>query len=130
MLLYLLINYFVIKDMLRYVIRENKILTVTQKCQICQQCQPCQQRLYSAFLFRSFEQNLDELKGIEDSLLYETLKVLVVAMKISGIFFVKKKGSFGQSLKEKLRSLTALQVRTNVYVITLFRGMIHGRAHS
>ncbi len=61
-------------------------------------------------------QNVDELKGIEDSLLYETLRVLIMAMKISGIFFVKKKGSFGNSLKERLRSLTALQasIRTKL----------------
>ena len=97
-------------------------LPISCKIYLSQNSRSLNTTLHSAFFLRSFEQNLDELKGIEDSLLYETLKVLVVAMKISGIFFVKKKGSFGQSLKEKLRSLTALQVRTNVYIITVFRG--------
>ncbi len=60
---------------------------------------------------------VDELKGIEDSLLYETLRLLIVPMKISGIFFVRKKGSFAPSLRGTLGSMTPLQVSAEGRVV-------------
>ena len=68
-------------------------------------------------------QNMEEFKTIEDSLMYQTLKPLLTRMKFSGIFFIKKKGTFGKSLVGRLRSLSALQIYcifTNIVLCSNF----------
>lgn len=57
---------------------------------------------------RAFHVEVD--KTIEDALLFQTLRPLMFCMKLSGIFFIRKKGQFGKTFREVLRSCTALQI--------------------
>ena len=51
----------------------------------------------------------DDLRSIEDCLLYDMMKPLFFCMKVSGIFFIKRKRSQEPGIKGWLRNCTLLQ---------------------
>ena len=63
---------------------------------------------------------LEDNKAITESMLYETLRPCLLFMKITGIFFVRKQGQFGKSLREMMRSSTPLQIYCLSMSILLF----------
>ena len=69
-------------------------------------------------------QNLDDLKRIEDTLMYNKLKPLIQFMKLIGIFFVRKRGSFSKSPVGIMQSMTPLQVYCLFTVLVLLANYI------